>query len=76
MRYAASHHTITNYQLASPLKLSKPTNKAGRVTAKIEGILYLQGTQVVEKGFTQTWVAPPRLQFYLAQLDLAQLDLH
>ena len=69
-RYAASRHTTTNYQLASPPTNKKPTNKAaGRVTAKIEGIFYLQGTQVVEKGFNHTWVgALLRLQFYSAQL--------
>ena len=34
----------------------------------IEGTLYLQGTQVVEKGFNQTKVGALRLQFYSAQL--------
>ena len=34
------------------------------------GILYLQGTQVVENSFNQTWVGALQLQFYLAQLDL------
>ena len=47
----------------------KPTNTAGRVTArcKIEGIFYHQGTQVVEKSFNPTWVGA--LQFYLYFLD-------
>ena len=71
-RYAASRHTTTNYQLASPPTNKKPTNKAaGRVTtahSKIEAILYLQGTQVVEKGFNQTWVGALRLQFYSTKL--------
>ena len=40
-RFAASRHTTTNYQLASPPTNKKPTNKAaGRVTAKIEIVIH------------------------------------
>ena len=36
-RYAASRHTTTNYQLAPPVSVPtpKPTNTAGRVTARL-----------------------------------------
>ena len=56
-------------QTRNPLTTNKAAgSREGH--SKIEGILYLQGTQVVEeKGFNnQTWVGGLRLQFYSAQL--------
>ena len=63
--FACGLHSKTSQRLClrADIHSTKPTNTAGRVIArlKVEGILYHQGTQVVEKGFTPTWVGALQL---------------